>query len=133
MEQLAAALPRYPNGLSQAPMLAAADGYYSAGDTSNEFRLLKSAFAVGWTMDQIHEQRLFQFLLERDPDQLVTIASGWNSVGEQATQFALNNGSAALAHAVVQARARVRPPVWKDRKSTRLNSSHLGISYAVFC
>src|SRR5205814_9213370 len=22
---------------------------------------------------------------------------------------------------------------WKDRKSTRLNSSHLGISYAVFC
>src|SRR5438045_8002280 len=24
-------------------------------------------------------------------------------------------------------------PVLKDRKSTRLNSSHLGISYAVFC
>src|ERR1035438_10927182 len=23
--------------------------------------------------------------------------------------------------------------VWVDRKSTRLNSSHLGISYAVFC
>src|SRR5436853_3635716 len=23
--------------------------------------------------------------------------------------------------------------MWKDRKSTRLNSSHLGISYAVFC
>src|SRR5205814_10642299 len=23
--------------------------------------------------------------------------------------------------------------VWQDRKSTRLNSSHLGISYAVFC
>src|SRR5258705_8356944 len=26
-----------------------------------------------------------------------------------------------------------RPPVGRDRKSTRLNSSHLGISYAVFC
>src|ERR1039458_10539118 len=25
------------------------------------------------------------------------------------------------------------PPVVADRKSTRLNSSHLGISYAVFC
>src|SRR5205814_3739654 len=25
------------------------------------------------------------------------------------------------------------PPVKSDRKSTRLNSSHLGISYAVFC
>src|SRR5205814_10578370 len=24
-------------------------------------------------------------------------------------------------------------PAWLDRKSTRLNSSHLGISYAVFC
>src|SRR5205814_7618596 len=27
-----------------------------------------------------------------------------------------------------------QPPfLWRDRKSTRLNSSHLGISYAVFC
>src|SRR5262245_62516354 len=25
------------------------------------------------------------------------------------------------------------PAAWADRKSTRLNSSHLGISYAVFC
>src|SRR5262245_64011993 len=29
-------------------------------------------------------------------------------------------------------RARLHPPE-ADRKSTRLNSSHLGISYAVFC
>src|SRR5258705_3418751 len=26
-----------------------------------------------------------------------------------------------------------RRNAWRDRKSTRLNSSHLGISYAVFC
>src|SRR3712207_8281584 len=26
-----------------------------------------------------------------------------------------------------------RAPVWPDRKSTRLNSSHANISYAVFC
>src|SRR5262245_62608054 len=32
---------------------------------------------------------------------------------------------------VVGARMRIRPG--EDRKSTRLNSSHLGISYAVFC
>src|SRR3712207_8945562 len=25
------------------------------------------------------------------------------------------------------------PPQWRDRKSTRLNSSHANISYAVFC
>src|SRR5437870_9577680 len=29
---------------------------------------------------------------------------------------------------------RARPPAWlRDRKSTRLNSSHVAISYAVFC
>src|SRR5215831_6507527 len=28
---------------------------------------------------------------------------------------------------------RTDPPAGRDRKSTRLNSSHLGISYAVFC
>src|SRR3712207_8635102 len=28
---------------------------------------------------------------------------------------------------------RVRPPATRDRKSTRLNSSHANISYAVFC
>src|SRR5262245_41625795 len=27
----------------------------------------------------------------------------------------------------------VKTNLWEDRKSTRLNSSHLGISYAVFC
>src|SRR5258705_4119025 len=27
----------------------------------------------------------------------------------------------------------LRPELLQDRKSTRLNSSHLGISYAVFC
>src|SRR5690606_42139456 len=26
-----------------------------------------------------------------------------------------------------------RLPIWEDRKSTRLNSSHVKISYAVFC
>src|SRR5262245_64435395 len=30
-------------------------------------------------------------------------------------------------------RRRRCPPPQRDRKSTRLNSSHLGISYAVFC
>src|SRR5437868_9125358 len=28
---------------------------------------------------------------------------------------------------------RSSPPRWRDRKSTRLNSSHVSISYAVFC
>src|ERR1039458_4157615 len=41
----------------------------------------------------------------------------------------------AVFHDSEQRRARTRIECWHrtDRKSTRLNSSHLGISYAVFC
>src|SRR5436853_4897855 len=42
----------------------------------------------------------------------------------------------ARPHAGPLARPNVPPRYWPedaDRKSTRLNSSHLGISYAVFC
>src|ERR1035438_10736951 len=38
-----------------------------------------------------------------------------------------------LAHAPVFTRQGGDGPTVRDRKSTRLNSSHLGISYAVFC
>src|SRR6185503_12626683 len=34
---------------------------------------------------------------------------------------------------VVSAGSSARSPAWRDRKSTRLNSSHGYISYAVFC
>src|SRR5262245_64639389 len=42
------------------------------------------------------------------------------------TQIGLWNGK-------IQETRSVRPRPLADRKSTRLNSSHLGISYAVFC
>src|SRR5699024_12728793 len=34
---------------------------------------------------------------------------------------------------VVERKLRARSPLGEDRKSTRLNSSHVSISYAVFC
>src|SRR5439155_24543000 len=34
---------------------------------------------------------------------------------------------------VMATSCRPRAPLWGDRKSTRLNSSHVAISYAVFC
>src|SRR5256885_17243671 len=46
---------------------------------------------------------------------------------------AVATGAAALGFPMV---ARAQGPItmrWQDRKSTRLNSSHLVISYAVFC
>jgi tetratricopeptide (TPR) repeat protein len=112
MEQLAAALPRYPNRQPQAPMLAGADAYYAAGDTLDELRLLKSAFTPNWPMDQSHEERFFRLLLERDTDELIRIAALWNSVGDRAARFVVTDGSPTLAHSVVQARSRVRAPVW---------------------
>src|SRR5690606_41885562 len=39
----------------------------------------------------------------------------------------------ARAHLDLVARARHEPHLGRDRKSTRLNSSHVKISYAVFC
>src|SRR5947199_2066692 len=52
----------------------------------------------------------------KDPDSLATIGR-----------------NAAVAYIGGVATAALRPMVARDRKSTRLNSSHLGISYAVFC
>src|SRR5690606_40495463 len=45
--------------------------------------------------------------------------SGWGTIGERERELPL-------------AWAPLQPP-WEDRKSTRLNSSHVKISYAVFC
>src|SRR5947199_4576952 len=39
----------------------------------------------------------------------------------------------ALGELAIAGEAPVGPDIPRDRKSTRLNSSHLGISYAVFC
>src|SRR5262245_64348636 len=44
--------------------------------------------------------------------------------GQTAGSLSIENSGTALRFACAEAR---------DRKSTRLNSSHLGISYAVFC
>src|SRR3989442_10045076 len=68
---------------------------------------------------------LFPYTTLFRSDQLVQIAANWTPWGQQAADFVVANGDAALAHAVVAARG--------DRKSTRLNSSHVRISYAVFC
>src|SRR5947199_1625667 len=47
--------------------------------------------------------------------------------------YALVQGLMALGMQFASAQALVRFAFTRDRKSTRLNSSHLGISYAVFC
>src|SRR5437899_5448503 len=52
----------------------------------------------------------------------------WN-----ASTAARSSASCASCRRTNSVRRRIVKPTPRDRKSTRLNSSHLGISYAVFC
>src|SRR3712207_8083181 len=54
-------------------------------------------------------------------------------VGRFATGTEALHGLAWLGPATVFPQAVGLASTWKDRKSTRLNSSHANISYAVFC
>lgn len=108
MEQIGEELPSLRKS---GPLLAAADAYASAGDEANELRVLSSVF--GWGLDATHQQRFFHLLLARKPEELVRIAQMWASpASEQAADYAVAHGNAALAHTVVQARGQARPPVW---------------------
>src|SRR5256885_5560313 len=63
--------------------------------------------------------------IQQPPLTLVVHACGWIEVQNWHTA-GTERGS------LIGAREKSRPPI-SDRKSTRLNSSHLVISYAVFC
>jgi predicted Zn-dependent protease len=109
MEQFAEAVP-----LQQrvSPLLAAADAYRSAGDEPNELRVLSRVFSTNG-LDPTRQQRFFQLLLARQPQELARIASMWPvASGEQAANYAIAHGDAALSHTVVEARGQARPPVW---------------------
>ena len=107
-EQFAAAIPMRERGY---PLLAATDAYHSNADNQNELRVLATAFSVT-SFDVKRLERYFHLLLARQPEQLVRIASMWNATGQQAADYVVSHGTAGLAHAVVEARARQRNPVW---------------------
>ena len=109
MEQFAAAIPWQQRTPS---LTAAADAYYSAGDEPNELRILASIFALRG-LDANRQQRFFQLLLANQPGELVRISAIWpGSSGEAAANYVVAHGDATLAHEVVQARGKARPPVW---------------------
>src|SRR5205814_7072713 len=64
----------------------------------------------------------------RAPDKITKLAE---------STFDFRGDKATLTLAIFHFNLNAKKPEWKmarvDRKSTRLNSSHLGISYAVFC
>src|SRR5690348_17769432 len=55
------------------------------------------------------------------------------AIGERQVEHLLAGSTGANQNAVVGHRQCPRRRGWPDRKSTRLNSSHPSISYAVFC
>jgi hypothetical protein len=101
---------RLTGGNRSVAFIAAAQAYRSVGDEENELRLLSSVGPNFLTGE--NQKRLFSLLLIHNPEQLVQITANWTSWGQQAADFAVAHGDAALAHAVVAARGRVRPPVW---------------------
>lgn len=91
-------------------LISAAQAYRAVGDEDNELRLLSSV-GLGYAGDD-NQTRLFSLLLTHKPEQLVQFASSWTPWGQQAADFVVSNGDAALVHAVVTARGRTRPPIW---------------------
>jgi cellulose synthase operon protein C len=90
---------------------AAAHSYQASGDEDGELQMLS---ALGPNrLGGADRARWFALLLKKDPQQLVQVASSWSAPGQQAADFALANGDAELAHAVVAARSKARPPVWE--------------------
>src|SRR2546426_7260903 len=63
---------------------------------------------------------LFRSVMARDLDDHIIL---WNSGMQKMYGWTRNEALGKISHALLQT----------DRKSTRLNSSHLVISYAVFC
>src|SRR5437899_9915930 len=90
---------------------------------------------------QLSSLRLFFsvfFLLTRRPPRstLFPYTTLFRSDADGRTAARAKRESAGTRSAFHPATRRAPNPGWKadrDRKSTRLNSSHLGISYAVFC
>src|SRR3712207_8420104 len=72
-------------------------------------------------------RRMAEFLVHRAvPIELVTEVAVMNAVMRERVD-------ALVAGAGWDVPVRIRPGWYLDRKSTRLNSSHANISYAVFC
>src|SRR5439155_8211682 len=67
-----------------------------------------------------------------------TSGSDWSYAGDTtwtdyAVQAQVKLITWASSGGIARVFARYQPGTWGDRKSTRLNSSHVAISYAVFC
>src|SRR5207249_5365299 len=103
-------------------------GTRTLADDDVEFEILhrgiKDLFDAGLqTMNLVDKQDVAEFKIRQYRRQIAFQLDQWSrSCPKMRAHFICNHGSQCrLAEA------------WRDRKSTRLNSSHVSISYAVFC
>lgn len=108
--QLERFAPRIEPNQRATVFFAAADAYRAMSDTGNELRLLSSVPVIYRGGER--QNRFFSLLLAQNPQQLVQLASSWTPLGQQVADYVVANGDAALVHAVVSARGRLRPAVW---------------------
>src|SRR5699024_12016530 len=93
----------------------------------------------------LHSRDLHSFPTRRSSDLLSRAQSGARNSGKPCTGRGASNGTESHSRCaftrlftslprwhLVCARCH-RAAIYRDRKSTRLNSSHVSISYAVFC
>ncbi len=103
-------------GIQGASILqAAADAYDAVGDENSELRVLS---VIPIAMSYEHQVRFLELLLMKQPQRLVQVTAQWTPFGEQAADFAITHGDAALAKSVIAARGQARPPVWSKAYSS---------------
>src|SRR5205814_10131889 len=114
------------------PLLDGDHGHLAA--TARDLRqgaAFEIAQQFGGAVRLSHEQRPEPVLLLKRPGQPVEARPAPSKLAELQLLERLRHLMAANRHDIVH--DGVAAPGEPDRKSTRLNSSHLGISYAVFC
>src|SRR5437899_4251785 len=100
----------------------------------------------GWLQEQLFERRIVVVAGRLDDDAATKAAAALLALdadGDRPIEVHLDSPAGALGAVFVlidtantlrsALRILCRGQIGGDRKSTRLNSSHLGISYAVFC
>ncbi|HSS96297.1 MAG TPA: hypothetical protein VLK33_04675 [Terriglobales bacterium] len=107
MEQLAAVLS---SGYRDTALLAAVEAYRSVGNDENELRVL--SIIRPEYLNPANQQRYFELLLKRHPQQLVQVASRWSDAGQKAADYILTNADSSLIHSMLEARGKVRDPIW---------------------
>src|SRR5699024_10725585 len=103
------------------------------GDAENPEAIARTEYSISTVEEAgIETKELGQQVANWNADQAYTAVSAWISrEGDNIEMIFANNDS--MASGAISALQSAGYNNGEDRKSTRLNSSHVSISYAVFC